>query len=66
MTTHNAILIKAYEAKAVEALDLARRARSEGRQAAHSGYLSECLYWRALADAVAHRPEQTGQEVTHT
>ena len=62
MTAHNAILIKAYEAKAVEALDLAQRARNEGRETAHAGFMSEVLFWRAHADAVARRAEEISQE----
>jgi hypothetical protein len=35
-----------------------------GRQGnGHSGYLSECIHWRALADAVARKAAETGQEV---
>lgn len=64
VTRHRAILIAAYKAKAAEALELSRQAHNEGRQTAHSGYLSECLYWRSLADAVAHRTAEIAQEVS--
>ena len=61
---HAAVLGAAYRAKAREALELARQARQEGREAAHAGYVSEVLFWRAHADAVARRAGETGQEVT--
>jgi hypothetical protein len=63
-STHNAILAKAYRAKAFEALELARRARQDGQESAHAGYVSEVLFWRAHADAVARRAGETALEVT--
>lgn len=65
MATRGSVLAAAYRAKAAEALELARQARLDGQQAAHSGYLSEALYWRAMADAVACKATQAGQEVTY-
>jgi hypothetical protein len=52
---HSAILAAAYRAKAAEALTLACQARQDGQEAAHAGYVSEVLFWRAHADAVASR-----------
>ncbi len=44
-----AILARAYRAKAVEALELARRARQQGRETAHAGFLAEAIHWQAMS-----------------
>jgi hypothetical protein len=54
-----------YRGKAAEALELARQARQEGREAAHSGYVSEALFWKAHAEAITRKAEETGAEVTY-
>lgn len=65
MTNHNAVLVAAYRSKAAEALDLARRARQEGRETAMRGYLDEAIHWKAMADAVIERARSAALEVTH-
>lgn len=57
-------LVRRYREKAAEAIELARQARQEGRETAHSGYVSEALFWRAHADAVAHGAARSEPEVT--